>query len=323
MSDHMDSPDPKNDICDLYIFAKPTDPTRTVLVLDVNPEAPKHATVFDPQASYEWKIDTEGDLLADLAYHVRFSEPVEGRQTASLYRAHGPEAEQPGSVGEVLITGAPVSFDDQVRVVEASERRLYTGMRADPFFFDLDGYFHNFQWTGQNVNEHNNVFSIVVEVPNREFGGSAQIGVWARTMAPLHGELHQMDQAGRPGTSPIFFMGQENQPLFNGSHPSQQRERFLDRVVAVLQERYGFSAEEARAEALQWLPDILPFEPGCVETYPNGRWLNDDTLETGGLIWTRGKCGPSLSKGNMNLLTEFPYLGNPHAVYRWSGAYTP
>ncbi len=112
MSDHMDSPDPKNDICDLYVFAKPDDPTRTILVLDVNPEAPKHAAVFDPQASYEWKIDTDGDLLADLAYHVRFSEPVEGRQAASLYRARVPEAEQPGSVGEVLITGAPVSLDD-------------------------------------------------------------------------------------------------------------------------------------------------------------------------------------------------------------------
>jgi hypothetical protein len=186
-------------------------------------------------------------------------------------------------------------------------------MRSEPFFFDLDGYFNNFQWTGQNVNAANNVFSIVLELPNSEFSGSSLIGVWARTLAPIHGELHQVDQAGHPGTSPIFFMGQaEQQALFNGSHPSNQVDRFLERVISVFQERFGFSPEEARAEALQWLPDLLPFEPGCVETYPNGRWPNDDTLAFAGLLWTRGKCGPSLSKGNTNLLADFPYLGNPH-----------
>ncbi len=313
MSDHMDSPDPQTDICDLYVFAKPGNPKNTILVLDVNPEAPKRATAFDPRASYEWKIDTNGDRFADLAYHVLFSALVDGQQTATLYRAVGPAAEQSGAVGQVVIAESPVCFDRQVRVSEAGGLRLYVGMRSDPFFFDLEGYFHNFQWTGQNVNETNNVFSIVLELPNSELGDSPQIGVWARTMAPIHGELHQVDQAGRPGTSPIFFMGQEQQQvLFNGSHPSQHVNRFLERVIGVFVEHYGFSPEEARSEALQWLPDLLPFEPGCTETYPNGRWLNDDTLAVAGLAWTRGQCGPSLSKGNTNLLPDFPYLGSPH-----------
>jgi len=313
MSDHLDSPDPQTDICDLYVFAKPGEPGKTILVLDINPEAPKHAAAFDPHASYEWKIDTDGDLFADLAYHVLFSEPADGQQTATLYRAAGPAAEQNGAVGQVLIAGSQVCFDEKVQATEAGGLRLYAGMRSDPFFFDLEGYLHNFQWTGQNVNATNNVFSIVLELPNSEFGDSPRIGVWARTMAPIHGELHQVDQVGHPGTSPVFFGGQEQlQPLFNGSHPSRQVDRFLERVMSVFTERFGFSPQEARAEALQWLPDLLPFEPGCAETYPNGRWINDDTLAVGGSTWTRGKCGPSLSKGNTNLLPGFPYLGNPH-----------
>jgi hypothetical protein len=314
MSDHLDAPDPQTDICDLYVFARPGSPNQTILVLDVNPEAPKHASAFDHRASYEWKIDTDGDLFADLAYHVLFSEPVDGQQTATLYRAVGPAAEQGGAVGQVVIAEAPVCFGEQVRVSEGHGLRLFAGMRSDPFFLDLEGYLHNFQWTGQNVNATNNVFSMVLELPNTEMGNSRRIGVWARTLAPLHGELHQMDQAGRPGTSPLFFVGQEQQALFNGSHPSWQQERFAVQVIRVLEERYGFSPEEARSEALQWLPDLLPFELGCTETYPNGRWLNDDTLAIAGLTWTRGRCGPSLSKGNPNLLRDFPYLGNPHST---------
>jgi len=58
MSDHWDAPKPQWDICDFYLFAKPGEPDRTIFVMDVNPEAPKHAAVFDPSASYELLIDT-------------------------------------------------------------------------------------------------------------------------------------------------------------------------------------------------------------------------------------------------------------------------
>lgn len=315
MSDHLDSPDPQTDICDLYVFAKPGSPSNTILVMNVNPEAPKHASRFDPQASYEWKIDTNGDLFADLAYHVSFSKPTNGEQFATLYRATGPDAERSGPAGSVVIPSSPVCFGQQVHITEAGDYRFYAGIRSDPFFLDLDGYLNKFQWTGQNVNAANNVFSIVLELPNSEFSNSQYVGVWVRTLAPMHGELHQMDQAGRPGTSPLFFMGQEQQQaLFNGSHPSRHIDQFQKRLMEVFQERYSFNIEEALAESLKWLPDILPFEPGCVETYPNGRWLNDDTLAVAGLAWTHGKCGPSLSKGNLNLLPDFPYLGDPHSA---------
>jgi hypothetical protein len=312
MSDHGDVAEPMTDITDFYVFAKPGDPSHTILVLDVNPDAPKRAVAFDPRASYEFKIDTNADLYAEVAYHVLFQDAGDGQQTAALYRVSGMEAEGSGAVGEAIIQDAPVCFDERVVISGGKGHRMYAGLRSDPFFFDWDGYINHFQWTGQNVNENSNVFSIVLEVPNSEFGASPVIHGWVRTMASIHGEQHQVDQAGRPGTSPFFFHTDEEKAAFNGSHPSRQVERFLGKVMSEIQERFGFSVDEARGQALQWLPDLLPFEPGCSDGFPNGRQLNDDTIGMGALVWTRGKCGPNPLKGNENLLEEFPYLGNPH-----------
>lgn len=312
MSDHGDAPEPQWDICDFYLFAKPGDPSHTVFVMDVNPDAPKRAVTFDPQASYEFKIDTNADLFTELAYHVLFSTPENGQQMATLYRVTGSAAEEAGALGKAIIRDAPVCLDERVMVSEENGYRLYAGIRSDPFFFDLDAYLNHYEWTGRNVNENNNVFSIVIEVPNSAFGESWQIGAWVRTMAPIHGELHQVDQAGRPGTSPYFMQTDADKAAFNGSHPSRQVERFQGIIMAVLQERHDFSVNEARELASQWLPDILPFELGCQEGFPNGRGLNDDIVGMNALVWTRGKCGPSPLKGNTNLLDEFPYLGSPH-----------
>jgi hypothetical protein len=73
MSDHFDTEDSRTDICDLYVFPSPTDGDRSVLVLDVNPDASALEPSFDPAASYELKIDTDGDLEADVAFHVLFA----------------------------------------------------------------------------------------------------------------------------------------------------------------------------------------------------------------------------------------------------------
>jgi Domain of unknown function (DUF4331) len=57
---HNDAPnlDPRIDITDLYVFHNPGDPAKSILILNVNPESPTHANLFDRQASYEFKIDT-------------------------------------------------------------------------------------------------------------------------------------------------------------------------------------------------------------------------------------------------------------------------
>ena len=65
--------DPRLDITDLFAFQAPADPTRTVLILNVNTFG--IAPAFHPDAVYRINIDNDGDALTDLAVSVVFSEP--------------------------------------------------------------------------------------------------------------------------------------------------------------------------------------------------------------------------------------------------------
>ena len=96
MSHHMDTPEPQTNITDMYVFQKPGDPTKTIFILNVNPDAPRQATTFNPQASYELKIDTNGDAQADIAFHMLFAPAGDQQQTATVDRATGVAAEGAG-----------------------------------------------------------------------------------------------------------------------------------------------------------------------------------------------------------------------------------
>lgn len=124
---HNDAPnlDPRTDITDLYIFQNPGDSTRAIVILNVNPEAPTHAHAFDPQASYEFKIDTNGDFEAEVAFHVLFKSIDEGQQTATVYRATDASARSTGLVGQIIIEDARVSFTKDARITTNGEYRFY------------------------------------------------------------------------------------------------------------------------------------------------------------------------------------------------------
>jgi hypothetical protein len=53
--------DQRLDLCDLYAFQSPIDPTRTVLILNANPQA----DALHPDAIYRLAIDADG-LLPDM-----------------------------------------------------------------------------------------------------------------------------------------------------------------------------------------------------------------------------------------------------------------
>jgi hypothetical protein len=311
MSHHHTTPEPQTNITDLYVFQKPGDPTRSIFILNVNPDAPKQATAFDPHASYELKIATNGDARAEIAFHVLFAPPHAGQQTATVYHAVGSAAEQTHAVGEIVIARAPVSFGAEAQVYVAGTYRFFAGLRSDPFFVDPGGFFNNFAWTGEDANATTNVFSIALEVPNHVFGDRPQLGVWARIVAPVHEVMQQVDQCGLPGTIPIFMRSEEDKLAFIRSHPAGQRERFLPTVVAVFQE-YGLSEAEATRLARDWLPDILPYDYTRAAGYPNGRTLTDDTIDVFARAVTKGRSSPNRVTAHTDLLEDFPYLGAPH-----------
>jgi hypothetical protein len=67
----------------------------------VNPPGPTTAEPFSPEALYEFKIDADGDAIADIAYRVRFSSSEDWSQTATLRRVEGALAAGMGDDGQV------------------------------------------------------------------------------------------------------------------------------------------------------------------------------------------------------------------------------
>jgi hypothetical protein len=305
---HNDAPnlDPRTDITDLYVFQKPGDISKSILILNVNPEAPTHANCFDPQASYELKIDINEDFEADVAFHILFSTLDEGQQITTVYRAIGEAARGAGPVGEAIIQLAPVSLGWEALITASGDYRFFAGLRSEPFFADPEGFVNNMQWTGRDYWGGKNVFGIVLEVPTSALGSHPRIGVWGRTMVRVHGTFISVNQMGRPGTN-VFRQGADT----NTIPPAQQREHFTSQYVAMFQ-TFGYSEAEADNLALQWLPDILPYDYTSPAGYPNGRQLADDIVDNLVEIMTQGKMKDDLVTPHTNYLVEFPYLGVPH-----------
>jgi hypothetical protein len=152
MSHHYSGPDfgfphgdPRLDLTDLYAFPKPDGADTSILIMNVHPSAVVNPPVpttrgpFAPEASYELKIDPNGDAVADIAFRVRFSSSADGSQTATVQRGEGAQATETGDGGQVVIEAAPVSTGRDARVTETGRHRFLAGWRSDPFFFDTRG----------------------------------------------------------------------------------------------------------------------------------------------------------------------------------------
>ena len=116
MSDHGDHAVAAHDLTDLYVFRKPGDPAKTILVMDVDPdvgpgEPPPRARPFDPDARYDFMIDADGDAVPDSAFRITFSNDDAGRQTgqcAGLPVVMWPAAAQMGQLSSTMLRCLPL-----------------------------------------------------------------------------------------------------------------------------------------------------------------------------------------------------------------------
>ena len=313
--------DRRLDLTDLFVFASPDDQGKTMLIMDSNPTsapppipAPVTGPEFYPGAIYRINIDTDGDNHADVAFSFTFSEYQDGKQTGAAYYATGPAARQPGTAGEPLVSFIPVSFDGTVQLVKAGTTgaiRLAAGLRSDPFFADVEGALHGFVWTGHDDFAGNNVDSIALEVPSDMLGPGPVIGVWASISRYQDGILEQLDRGGNPTINPFINPdGEKN--LFNSRQPADDVANYLEPWSKILENAGGYSPEQARAAALQVLPDILHYDRTKPAAYPNGRVLTDDVYSLRFAWLTNGKVPPSGLRPHHDLLAHFPYLGPPN-----------
>jgi Domain of unknown function (DUF4331) len=310
--------DRRLDLTDVFVFRSSDNPDKTVLIIDSNPTsapppipAPTTGPEFHPDAVYRINIDTDGDLQADAAFTFTFSEYENGRQTGTAWYATGPEARQPEPAGERLTASLPVSFDSEAQPVQAGPIRLSAGLRSDPFFADVEGALHGFQWTGHDDFADNNVDSIALEVPSDMLGAGPVIGVWATISLRRDGMLVPMDRGGNPTINPFINPdGEKN--LYNSRQPADDVANYLGPWSKLL-ENGGYPPEEAKAAAMQVLPDILRYDRTKPATYPNGRVLTDDVYSMRFAWLTHGKVPPTGLRPHEDLMAEFPFLGVPNA----------
>jgi hypothetical protein len=316
VSDHLDAPglkspnmDARVDITDIFAFQNPADPTRSVLVMNVNPLAPTLADSFAPEAVYELVLDTDGDMVADVTYSVTFSPRENGDQKATVRRATGEGTRDAEISGEILFWDVPVSFDGDAVVVGSGDHEFFVGIRSDPFFFDLEGFQRDFEFTGEDFFIDKNVFSVVLEMPNAALG-EGQVGFWCRVLGPENGDLSQIDRMGRPLTNLLYNEG-EDKNAFNQVGPEQDRELFLETFEAAL-EANGYASGEARTIAETLLPDILAYDHRAAAAFPNGRKLDDDIVDAALDLLTNGRITSDGVSPHRDMLYSFPYLGAPH-----------
>jgi hypothetical protein len=318
--------DQRLDLCDLYAFQSPTDPARTVLILNANP----NADALHPDAIYRLAIDNDGDYLNDIAITFVFAPPVNGRQTFDVFIATGPEARSAEAAGTKVVDGADASFDTTPNVVTSGQYTFFAGSRSDAFFFDYDGVNNLFDtsggrnftaphlgdkspWTGVDSNAEANVFSMVVELPTSDLGPDPDINIWGRCSVRRDGRLLHVDRAGHPSVS-SFFNTDETKEEYNASEPVHDRERWTDQFVHLMGHTGNYTRDEAIAaiNAESLLPDMLTFDPDKPARYPNGRSFTDDVINHRLSFLSKGDIPPTGLRPHTDILGEFPYLGNPH-----------
>jgi uncharacterized protein DUF4331 len=300
--------DARLDLTDLFVFQSSDQPGKTVLIMDSNTFMTGPA--FHPDAVYRINVDTDGDAHPDVAFTFTFSEYLDGRQSGTAWYATGSDARQPEPGGDILSSDFTVGFDAAAQPVQAGPVRLFAGVRSDPFFADVEGALHGFQWTGVDTFAGKNILSIVAEVPDDMLGPGPEVGMWAVISLRQDGTLIPMDRGGNPTINPFINPdGEKNR--YNSRQPADDVANYLGPWSKVL-EGGGYPPEEAQAAAMMVLPDILRYDRTKPAAYPNGRGLTDDAFSMRFAWLTHGKVTPTGLQPHTDLLTKFPYVGLPN-----------
>ena len=320
-ADHLDAPglsppggSVQSDITDVYAFQSPSNPAKSVLVLNVNTGPAGSNFTFArgiPAVGntrgvlYNFNIDNNGDALTDVNLRVRFGAPASnGSQQFEVRRN-----------GKLLISmdqGRSTAFGASPKVVRVGDVKAFAGRRDDPFFFDLAAFLglngrsfcdgHKTDFFARR-----NVSSIVLELPSSMLTagpGHSQIGVWSSTNT----DQAQIDRMGRPAINTVFNHGNEKN-RFNGGDPVNDWRDFGARFVTELT---ALGAADPNGLAHVLLPDILTYDTSSAAGFLNGRQLSDDVIDAELNLITNGAVTGDCVGNDSTFSGTFPYLGDPN-----------
>jgi len=206
-SDHQDTPEvelnPRMDINDVYAFPG-SSPDRVALVLTTSSPIAGQTASFDPDLLYQIKIDNGGDANEDLVFQITFNNGVGSAQQVRVVGPIPPPA-GPGTVSTLSNTTPVVEGAVNSILGSATGVQVFAGLRADPFFIDLEQFFNiipdrrpstgvlstqtgpaqsSFRNPGVDTLRPFNCLAIVIELPKAQLISSststdAKFGVWA------------------------------------------------------------------------------------------------------------------------------------------------
>lgn len=127
-----------------------------------------------------------------------------------------------------------------------------------------------------------------------------------------NGTWAQSDRNAHASQEP--FLAGDDKLAYITAEPANDA-RFIPTFAHSLQHAGGYTPEAATQAAGTMLPDVLPFQPGLLASYPtNGRALTDDAVAHFLAVLTNGKVTGDGLKPHTDLLLEFPYVGPPHSA---------
>ena len=204
-SDHQDTPEvelnPRMDINDVYVFPG-SSADRIVLAVTTSSPIAGQAASFDPDLLYQIKVDNTGDAKEDLVFQVTFDEGTGSAQRATVTGPVAPASQ--GTTNTLVGTGTVTQGTVGTAFGSATGIQVFTGIRGDPFFIDLEQFFKivpdrrpstgplstpltqtatSFRSPGVDLLAPFNALAIVIELPKSQLLSSsaadAKIGVWA------------------------------------------------------------------------------------------------------------------------------------------------
>ena len=341
-ADHLDAPtvrsDGRIDINDLYVF-QGQNSSNTVLAMTIDPAAGiLSPTSFRAGAVYDFKVSTNADAIPDVTYRIKFGGlKGDGTQSLTVLRATGNNAAN-GAGGASI--GHGTSYQT---VALAGGGKIWTGLRDDPFFFDLDAFKH-FKATllaGGGLADLGglvdcsrtspaptdffvgfNGMAIVLELPDSVFKpGTSQptIKVWATVSIVEGGVLHQVERMGLPGINTIFNHTDSTKEAYNRAKPQNDIANYTDDVAGVVSLITGLAGTAADPDAYgaaiagALLPDVITYDTATAANFAalNGRTLSNDVIDVALTVVANTALSDCVGNDS-TFSSSFPYLGTPN-----------
>ena len=290
-SDHGDTAENFNrigaDMTDVFIFPSPENDNNVVLVMDVHGLIPAgQSASFDTGVLYQFKIDTTGDNVEDLVIQAKFFGTGANQQVAIA----GPM--KPLTTGTTAIYGrrdpvlGTINQAFQPDPNGQPDMTVFAGMRADPFFFDLEAFYTIFPdrmtpLTGKVESIPNpnapqaggfrppgqaqdfladlNVLSVVVELPRASLGGGI-IRLWETTslLSPTDFKYHQQDRLARPAVNEVLAtVSNLRHHINNTDNPTDDSGQLKTDILSFMTFPAGRSTAIKNALAAVLVPDVM------------------------------------------------------------------